>query len=322
MLRAPIAIVGPTAVGKSAASLHLAALYGAEIVSVDSMQVYQGMDIGTAKPGPQERSLVPHHLIDIASPYEDFSVALYQSLGRRAIDDIISRGRLPLLVGGSGLYLRALIDEMDFPPPCHRLRDAYYSMPEEEAIESAYRELLRLDPETAERLGAHNLRRLVRALELREVTGVPPSLTRRRFGEIGRHYPDCLVIGLAADRALLHERIDRRVEEMFRKGLIEEARRLREGGELSRTASQALGYRQVFEYLDSKRGLDETIQLVKTATRRYAKRQMTWFRGDPRVRWITLEGEELDDPAKACAAVVRILEETLEVKGGGNACIS
>lgn len=318
----PLAVIGPTAIGKSAVAILLATLYDGEIVSIDSMQVYRGMDIGTAKPNQKERTLIPHHLIDIASPYEEFSVAIYQSLGRKAIDDIISRGRLPLLVGGSGLYLKALIDQMDFPPPCHQLRDAYYSMPKEEAKETAYKELLRVDPESAERVGPHNLRRLVRALEIRKARGVPSAWKRRRFEEIGRYYPACQVIGLTTERALLNERIDRRVEEMFRRGLIEEAKRLREGGKLSRTAKQALGYRQVFEYLDNKRGLDETIQLTKTATRRYAKRQMTWFRGDPTVRWITLRQEELEDPEKACAVLVPVVEKILKEKGGGNACAS
>ncbi len=310
-----VAIVGPTAIGKSSVAFRTAQLFDGEIVSVDSMQVYRGMDIGTAKPGPAERAMIPHHLIDIASPYEDFSVAVFQASGRKAIDGIIERGGLPVLVGGSGLYLKALVDKMEFPLPYRNLRDKYYSMPEEEAKKHAYEELVQTDAEAAERIGPYNLRRLVRALEIRRTAENPPCRTQRTLADIEPHYPRCLIIGLTAERTLIYQRIDRRVDKMFRDGLVEEARRLRMGGELSATARQALGYRQVYEYLDRVRGLDETIQLIKTSTRRFAKRQMTWFRGEARVRWLALSEDDLENPSGVSVKVARMIERALKEKG-------
>jgi tRNA dimethylallyltransferase len=315
----PVAIVGPTAVGKSSLALALAPLFNGEIVSVDSMQVYRSMDIGTAKPGARERKAVRHHLLDIVDPHEEFSVAEYQRLARNAVDDILSRGGTPFLVGGTGLYMRAVLDEMVFSPPNQETRRRFESMSREEAPLRAFRELSERDPATAERLGAHNLRRLVRALEVIETAEDPLSILHRSLDCLPQHYPRVVIIGLHAERTLLNELIDERVEKMFEMGLVDEVRKLLEGGRLSRTAGQALGYRQVCEYLDNKISLEETVLRTKTASRRFAKRQMTWFRRDPRIRWLGVDREDIKDPKRVVETAALWIGEARRDAGKGAA---
>lgn len=300
-----IALVGPTAAGKSRIALRLAPLYRGEIVSVDSMQVYEGMDIGTAKPSPAERALVPHHLIDVVPADRTFSVAEYQRLARAAVEDIRSRGGTPFLVGGSGLYLRAVLDDLDFAGQgsCEGVRRSCDALPRDEARRLLFSRLEEVDPISAERIGPHNLRRIVRALEVYEQTGRPFSEGRRDFQEVPQSL-EALVIGVDAGRETLRRLIDERVEGMFRAGLVEEVRRLVEAGGLSPTASQALGYRQVLYHLDNKATLEETMEKVKSETRRYAKRQMTWFRRDARICWVSRvpgDSEGLEATARAVA---------------------
>lgn len=312
-----VAIVGPTAIGKSRLALKLAPLYRGEIVSIDSMQIYQGMDIGTAKPGSEERAMVPHHMIDIVTPDVNFSVAEFQKMARRAVEGILERDGLPFLVGGSGLYLRAVVDDINFPsrpenPLSLEIRQFSGNKKMREAL---YERLKEVDPVSAERIGTHNLRRILRALEVYEQTGVPFSHYQRDLREISPVY-EMVAVGLTTDRRLLYELIDRRVERMVEAGLIEEVRRLREKHQLSCTARQALGYKEVIRYLDNEMTLDETIHKIKMNSHRFAKRQLTWFRKDPRIQWIYLSREELAGGMEEVAERVRAhIDRALE-KGG------
>jgi tRNA dimethylallyltransferase len=297
------AIVGPTAVGKTDVAIAVAKRLGAEIVSVDSMQLYRGMDIGTAKPSAHQRAAVRHHLIDIAEPSHGVSVAEFQAAGRAAIHEITERGCLPLLVGGSGLYFRALVDDLEFPPRSEEVRAALERESEEVGPEELHARLAALDPAAAARIEPANARRTVRALEVIEITGRPFS-ENRSWEEYSSVY-DLAVVGLTRPRADLAERIAARVDAMLDGGLVEEAHEIARRG-ISRTARQALGYRQV---LDAGAGAerDELRAAVVAATARFARRQASWWRADPRVVWVDA-GE--GDPA---AAVVARFREALRL---------
>ncbi|MCX6899077.1 MAG: tRNA (adenosine(37)-N6)-dimethylallyltransferase MiaA [Verrucomicrobia bacterium] len=283
---APFFLIGPTAVGKTAVALEFAHRLDAEIVSADSMQVYRGMDIGTAKPDAAERAVVTHHLIDVVEVTERFDVARYVALANAAIADVQRRGKMPLIVGGTGLYLRALTEGLSKAPDADpALRAELEAMGHERVLE----ELRRVDSEAAERIDPHNLRRLVRALEICRLTGRKSSDLRREW--------DCsrmpLMHGLERDRADLYARCDMRVEAMFRAGLVDEVRSLLPHGLAENTtARQALGYKEVITHLGGEATLKETITLVKTRTRQFAKRQLTWFRHQARVEWIHVAANE------------------------------
>jgi tRNA dimethylallyltransferase len=275
----PLVLVGATASGKSALAMGIARLAGdVELVSADSMQVYRGMDIGTAKPDAEMRARVPHHLLDVFDPAHDVTVSEFQDLARAAIDDISARGKLPLLVGGSGLYLRAVVDELSFPPRAEDVRKRLEDEVDELGPEALYERLVELDPKAAERIEPGNARRTVRALEVIEITGRPFSenVTWDTYESIY----DLSVVGLTRPREELYERIGRRVDAMLQEGLVEEVERVAAAG-MSRTARQALGYRQVLE-ASPEAVRDEIVK----ATKRFARRQESWFRADPRVRWI------------------------------------
>lgn len=294
-----LALVGPTAAGKSAVALEAAERLGAEIVAVDAFTVYRGMDVGTAKPSAHARARVPHHGIDLLDPGEECHVAWFQQAARTAIDDVRHRGRLPLLVGGSGLYFRAVVDPLDFPPtdPALRARiaDAYAGDPRR-----AHADLLARDPDAAARIDPANVRRCVRALEVVELTGRPFSDWRRAWDAQASIYDELRVIGVHADRTALAGRIERRVEAMLAGGLVEECRRLTRRV-LSATARQAIGYAEVLDHLAGHGTLEETAERIATRTRRYAARQQRWFRRDPRVRW--------EARGTARDALLRIVEE-------------
>ena len=283
---APVFLVGPTAAGKTAAALALAHRLDAEIVSADSMQVYRGMDIGTAKPSPAERAAVPHHLIDVVEVNERFDVARYVALAHAAIADIQRRGKTPLIVGGSGLYLRALTEGLSETPDVNPvLRAELEALGRDRVLD----ELRRVDPEAAARIGPHNFRRLVRALEICRLTGRKGSDLRREWdrGKLP------LMHGLERDRADLYARCDAHVEAMFRAGLVDEARSLLPRGlGDNTTARQALGYKEVIAHLCGEATLGKTVALVKTRTRQFAKRQLTWFRHQARVEWIRVAADE------------------------------
>jgi tRNA dimethylallyltransferase len=284
MLRRVVAVVGPTAAGKSELSLTLAHTLGGEIVNADSMQLYQGMDIGTAKLTRAERRGVPHHLLDIWPVTEAASVSVYQQLARAAIDDIRGRGRKPVLVGGSGLYIRAAIDKLQFPATDPLVRTRLEAELDSLGPAALHARLAGLDPAAAAAILPGNGRRVVRALEVIELSGRLFSATMPDYESV---YP-VVQIGVAMPRPELDQRIADRVERMWQLGLVEEVRQLeRQGLRDGRTASRALGYAQVLKFLAGQWSEREAAQQTVVATRRFVRRQESWFRRDPRLHWIS-----------------------------------
>jgi tRNA dimethylallyltransferase len=281
---------GPTASGKTAVALELAERLGAEIISMDSMAVYRGMDIGTAKPTAEEQRRVPHHLIDLVEPDHDFSLAQYVDAAQAAIVAIRSRGRTPLIVGGTPLYLKALLRGIFSGPPADwPLRHELHAFAEAHGNQALYERLQAVDPDSARRLAPADRRRVVRALEVFQITGQSITHLQREFAR-ARPREHCHVFVLNWDRSLLVERIAVRVEAMFQMGLVDEVRTLLERhGELSRTAAQAVGYREVISHLNGTINLHEAIDLVQTNTRQLAKRQMTWFRSLAECQFVARE---------------------------------
>jgi len=301
-----IAIVGPTAVGKSTLALALAQWLGGEIVSADSRQVYRYLDIGTAKPSAEDRARVAHHLIDVVDPDEDFTLAQYLQLARQAIADIQQRGRLPLLVGGSGLYINALLRGLKPPPvpPDMILRRQLEEQARREGGGALHRELAAVDPEAAARIDPRNIRRTIRALEVWRRAGL-------RFSEMGKSEPppySTLMIGLTMNRADLYRRIDERVDRMMTMGLVEEVKGLiSRGYGLELPAMSSLGYRQIGEYLRGGVDLDTAVRRIKTQTHRLARQQYAWFRlDDERINWF--DGSK-SDPATIGEYIQARLEE-------------
>lgn len=287
-------LAGPTASGKSAAGVELAELIGAEIVSLDSMSLYRGMDIGTAKPEQALRERVPHHLLDIIDPHEEFSLAEYLRVAESACREIQSRGRVPLFVGGTGLYLRAILRGIfEGPPADWEFRRRLETEALERGEESLHDRLKAVDPPLAAKLHPSDVRRVIRALEVFELTGVPLSAQQQQHPLPIDHRPRH-VYWLHPDRDWLYQRIDQRVMEMFAAGLVQEVQQLREGAiaPLSRTAQQALGYKEIIEHLAGMRTLEETIALVQVRTRQFAKRQHTWFRNLEECTPIAITGTE------------------------------
>jgi len=301
----PLLLAGPTAVGKSEIALLLAEQLNGEILSVDSMQVYRGLDIGTAKPSPADRARVPHHLLDVVDLTGLFDAGQFAELARNAASDIQSRNRLPILCGGSGLYFKAFLEGLGEAPPADaKLRALLEATPLPELL----RELAQLDPVTYERIDRQNPRRVIRAVEVIRLTGKPFSEQRARWGEstLGPRPPACF-LGLRRSGSELRDRIDARVDDMFRRGLVAETEHLLKLGLAdNKTALQALGYRQVVEHLQGKRSLAETVELVKIRTRQFAKRQMTWFRRQMNLEWIEVKS---GDTANDAAALVKALLE-------------
>jgi tRNA dimethylallyltransferase len=283
------ALVGPTAVGKTEVSIELAGSLGAEIVSLDSMQVYRGMDIGTAKPGSGDLSKVRHHLIDVFDPTHDVSVAEFQTMARAAIDDIVARGRLPLLVGGAGLYFRAVVDDLRFPPRDRRVRADLEIEAEHLGAEALHERLRTLDPTAADRIEPANSRRTIRALEVISLTGRPFSANDAWDSYESRY--DLLVAGLRRDREDLRARITERVGDMVARGLLDEARKLQETG-VGVTAAQGLGYKQILG-AGPDASIEEVTLAIERATNRFARRQESWFKNDPRVIWFDAAGPQV-----------------------------
>ncbi|MBI2980083.1 MAG: tRNA (adenosine(37)-N6)-dimethylallyltransferase MiaA [Chloroflexi bacterium] len=286
-----VAIVGPTATGKSQQAVHLAQQFNGEIVSADSRQVYCHMDIGTAKPGREEQSLVPHHLIDIVNPDEDFSLAQYQQLAYRAIADIQRRNKLPLLVGGSGLYVWAVLEGWEIPRviPDPEFRRSLEKRATNEGTDALYQELVAVDPVAAESIDRRNVRRLIRAIEVSRSAGAHFSRLQRKQAPPF----NTLIIGLTADRTELYHRIDLRVDKMLEQGLVEEVKRLMNMGyDLSLPAMSGIGYKQIGLFLRGELSLAEATQQIKYETHRFVRHQYSWFRlKDDRIRWFDIKDE-------------------------------
>jgi tRNA dimethylallyltransferase len=289
-MSAPLIIIcGPTATGKSDLALEVAQKYDGEIINADSMQLYRGMDIGTAKLTVEERRGIPHHLLDILKVSQDASVAQYQEQARAAIEDIQSRGKVAIVVGGTGLYIKSIVDEMNFPETNPELRKKLEDEAELLGAAELYSRLRLLDPEAAAAIEPANIRRIIRALEVIEVTGKPysanlPSDTSLRF-------PDALHVGLSMERSSLAPRIEARVHRMFEQGLISEVESLLSEGLLEgATAQRAIGYAQVIALIRGEVTQNLAIEETVVATRQYVRRQETWFKRDQRIQWIG-EGE-------------------------------
>ncbi|CAN2206886.1 MiaA tRNA delta(2)-isopentenylpyrophosphate transferase [Candidatus Nanopelagicaceae bacterium] len=280
-----IIICGPTATGKSDLALEVAGLIDGEIINADSMQLYKGMDIGTAKLSVDERNGIPHHLLDILTVEEDASVAQYQTLARAAIDDIRARNKAAIIVGGTGLYIKSIIDEMNFPETDPELRKKLESEAELLGTAELYSRLRLLDPEAATAIEPANTRRIIRALEVIEVTGQPYSANLP--SDTSLRYPEALHIGLAMERSSLAPRIEARVHRMWQSGLVAEVDTLVEAGLLrGSTAQRAIGYAQVIAMRNGEISESKAIEETIVATRQYVRRQETWFKRDPRIQWI------------------------------------
>ena len=299
-----LCIVGPTASGKTALAQELACALGGEVVSADSMQIYRGMDIGTGKLPASERR-VPHYGFDLVDPGQPYSAALFQEYARRCFADISSRGKQPLLCGGTGFYVRAAIDDYEFPAGeqvGNPIRDAYTALAESEGAHALWERLSAVDPESAAVIPENDVKRVVRAFELLE-EGTSYAAQKRALANLGQLVP-AVFIGLSVDPDVLRERIDERVDEMVESGLVAEVRGLlNQGFRDGVTAPQAIGYKEIVEALDGLISLDEAIAQIKVATRRYAKRQRTWFRKDARIHWVDATDRDME----------RVTDEALEI---------
>ena len=315
-----VAVVGPTASGKTALGVAIARRFGGEVVSADSMQVYTGMDIASAKPTPEEMEGVPHHLIDFLPPEASFSVADYVELAGRAIAEIAARGRLPILVGGTGLYVTSLLDNIRFAPEkidpavSRRLR----AQLEAEGGARLLERLRAVDPDSAARLYPADHKRILRALEVYEGTGRTMSWHRERSRQTPSPYAPFIIGIRFADRGKLYARIDRRVDQMLAAGLVEEARQAYEhppaGG-----AAQAIGHKELAPYFAGEIALEEAVENLKRETRRYAKRQLTWFGRDPRIHWLEGDDRTVGELTEMAAALLReagFEEDVRTTKGG------
>ncbi len=291
-----IVITGPTASGKTALSIALARAFNGEIISADSMQIYEGMDIATAKPTADEMGEIPHHLIGFVPNDRNFSVSDYVLIARKKIDEVLSRGKVPFIVGGTGLYINSLIDNVNFDRTDGNplVREKYFAIAKEKGNEFLWEMLNEVDPKTASELHFNNLNRVVRALEVYEVTGKTIALCKEEsLLEESPYQP--YIIGLNyRDREVLYDRINKRVDLMIENGLLEEGKAIFDRENL-KTAVQAIGYKELIPYFSGDDNLDKCVEVLKMQTRRYAKRQLTWFRRDERVNWIYLDDFDRND---------------------------
>ncbi|MBI4203243.1 MAG: tRNA (adenosine(37)-N6)-dimethylallyltransferase MiaA [Chloroflexi bacterium] len=302
-----IVIVGPTAAGKTALAVELARRFDVEVVSVDSRQVYRGMDIGTAKATPEERAQVRHHLVDVVEPTDEFSLALFLALAHAAIGDIVARGRLPLLAGGTGQYLWALLEGWRVPavPPDTAFRAEMEVLASEQGVEALAQKLAQVDPEALAVVDVRNPRRVIRALEVQRATGAPYS----RLRAPGERRYDSLIIGLTMPREALYQRIDQRVDEMLAAGWLDEVRRLLGQGVTPEHPSFAsTGYRELAAHLQGETSLEEAARSIKTATHRFVRHQYAWFRlKDTRIHWL-----DIMDAASAVEQAAQLVRRFLE----------
>lgn len=304
-LKPVLFIVGPTASGKSSLGLALASELNAEIISADSMQIYQGMDIGTAKPTLAEQKKVPHHLIDIITPEQSFSVSEYYTRALQAIQDIDSGSKLPMVVGGTGLYVKALIEGLsNFPGESKALRKEYEEIIQSQGLEALTSRLKKIDPNYAAQIDLENPRRVIRALEILEQSGKKYSELEKGKKSLQDFGFEPYVLGVTKPREVLYEDINKRVDLMLAEGLLEEARALSKRS-LSQTASQAVGYKELFEYLHGQCDLPRATELIKQNTRNFAKRQLTWFRKNPPHVWLDVADYSAAELTKEALLVIR-----------------
>lgn len=284
-----IVIVGPTASGKTSTSIEIAKELNGEIISADSMQIYKEMNIGTAKPSMEERNGIMHYLMDIVSPDELYNVTMYKKMAEEAIEEILSKGKVPIIVGGTGLYISTLINGIEFSEVKEdtEYRNEMQALAESKGPNYLHDMLREVDPVAADNIDMNNVRRVIRALEIYKLTGK----TKTQIDEESRKETkyDYMVYGIETPRENLYERINLRVDKMLEEGLIEEVKSLLEKYELSKTALQGLGYKEVKAYLEKQITYDEMVEILKMETRRYAKRQLTWFRREEKIKWYSLD---------------------------------
>lgn len=290
-----IVVCGPTASGKTALSIGLAKAFSGEVVSADSMQIYRGMDIGTAKPTAAEMEGVPHHMLDVAEPGEDYSVSRYTREAAACVEDILRRGKQPIICGGTGLYIEGLLRGTEYQP-CGvdlGLREALEAQWQQAGPAAMMARLAQADPESAARLHINDKRRILRALEVYLATGETITAHNLRTQTVPPRYA-AVQLGLCTEpRAILYGRIDRRVDQMLDQGLAQEVRRLQQEGRLVGTAAQAIGYKEMLDYLAGRVPLEQAAELIRQKSRNYAKRQLTWFRRKQEIRWITYNRPEM-----------------------------
>ncbi len=285
-----IVLVGPTAVGKTYVSVELAKKLNTEIVSADSMQIYKEMNIGTAKVTEEEKQGINHHMIDIINPDETFSVSDFKVMSENIIDNILIEDKTPIIVGGSGLYVNSLIYDLDFgnAKSDAKIRDYYTSLYNENGEDFLYEMLKKVDPESAEKIHKNNVKRVIRALEVYEITGEKFSELNTDIRKYREKY-DCILVGLNMDRKILYDRINQRVDKMVSNGLIEEVKTLiNKGYDKNLVSMQGIGYKEIIDYIEEKTSLTEAVNTLKRNTRRFAKRQFTWFLRDSNVRWFDI----------------------------------
>ncbi len=289
MIKIPIVVIsGATASGKTSLSIELAKRYNGEIISADSMQIYKKMNIGTAKPDETERMGIVHHMMDFVDPKDNFSVADYVSLAHEKIEDIRRRGKLPIIVGGTGLYIDSLVKDIDFIETTEdsRIRQELIEISEKEGAERLYSMLEEIDPEIAKQIPMNNVRKVARAIEFYKVTGITMTENNKRTREKKSRYIP-LEMAISWDREKLYKRIDMRVDIMIKNGLTDEVEALMRDGLDSKSQSmQGIGYRQIIDYFNKKTSLDEAVEIIKRDSRRYAKRQLTWFRRNENIHWL------------------------------------
>ncbi|OHX30209.1 tRNA (adenosine(37)-N6)-dimethylallyltransferase MiaA [Bacillus mycoides] len=305
-------IIGPTAVGKTKLSIDLAKALNGEIISGDSMQIYRTMDIGTAKVTTDEMDGIPHYMIDIKDPEDAFSVAEFQERVRKCIREITERGKLPIIVGGTGLYIQSVLFDYQFTDEAGdaTYREQMEKLALERGVEYIHKKLQEVDPESAERIHANNVRRVIRALEIFHTTG--EKMSNQLEKQENELLYDVSLIGLTMDREMLYDRINLRVNLMIEQGLLEEVKGLHERGVRDCQSIQAIGYKEIYDYFENRVSLEEAVSQLKTNSRRYAKRQLTWFRNKMDVAWFDVtDGEKTSE-------ILRYIEGKLQLKSNNS----
>ena len=308
-----IVLTGPTAVGKTKLSIALAKAVNGEIISADSMQVYKHMDVGSAKITPAEMQGVKHHLIDVLDPWEDFNVVLFQKMCKECLEDIYKRGHIPIVAGGTGFYIQALLKDIDFTENEEdtEYRSELECLAQEKGAEHLHEMLKKVDPESAEAIHANNIKRVIRALEYYKLTGEKISLHNEKESQKENAYQSCYFV-LNDDRQLLYERIEKRVDEMMEQGLLEEVKALKDMGlKRGMVSMQGLGYKEILDYLEGECSLEDAVEKIKLETRHFAKRQLTWFRREADVIWVNKPEFNYDEERILAFILEKIKEQEI-----------